>query len=247
MSDLVEPGVKSSAMLKAFAVTEECENTGGIVFARHAVTARRLGASEYNGGEFEGVSCRRAPWADEWADKQEDVPVQLMIAHGWHFECCGCGHRIDEDYLHENDLLIADVIGTQRSSVFCNEICKAEEALRDAIKRDREKRMLAIMRERVLKRFPGVEFATEGNWAQHAYAEKRNGSWQVSQAVVSFKFPGMVHGPATYRFDLDYHKVGPVRPHVSCCNGDRDAFEAWAASVPTPAVTPGYRDGQNDR
>lgn len=40
--------------LKAYAVLEHDENTGGIVFARHSVVARREGAARYD-DEFENV------------------------------------------------------------------------------------------------------------------------------------------------------------------------------------------------
>ena len=54
------------AKMKAYAVTEEDENTGGIIYAEHNIVARRLGANEYADGEIAYVSCRRAPWADEY-------------------------------------------------------------------------------------------------------------------------------------------------------------------------------------
>lgn len=36
--------------MKAFAVLENDECTGAIIFAKHAIVARRLGANEYAGG-----------------------------------------------------------------------------------------------------------------------------------------------------------------------------------------------------
>lgn len=36
--------VRVQPKLRAFAVVEEGENTGGIVFARHAIVARKIGA-----------------------------------------------------------------------------------------------------------------------------------------------------------------------------------------------------------
>jgi hypothetical protein len=46
--------------LKAFAVTEHDENTGAVIFAKHDIVARRIGADEYADGELSYVSCRRA-------------------------------------------------------------------------------------------------------------------------------------------------------------------------------------------
>lgn len=232
------------AALKAFAVLEEGENTGGIVFARHAIVARRDGANEYNGGEFHGVSCRRAPWADEWADRDEDIPARVLIDHGWHFECCGCGHTIDNDWLYDEDLPLDGVIGTQHSKVYCSEICEARDKLRAAIKRDHERRAIEALKAFVLKRFPGVVIEDgPDNWKPHAYASDNDGgavAWHVRQAVVSFKFPGMKIAPATCRIERGQRHdrfIGPVWPEFSCCYGDKEAFEAWVAS-PESRVKP---------
>lgn len=42
--------------MPAYSVLEDCENTGGIVFARNSRQARRLGANEFNGGDQDGVN-----------------------------------------------------------------------------------------------------------------------------------------------------------------------------------------------
>lgn len=218
--------------LKAFAVLEDGENTGGIVFAEHAIVARRKGASQFNGGEFEGLSCRRAPWADRFAG--EPIPISEMITNGWHFECCGCGATIDEDWLHDEDLPLDGVIGTQHSKVYCSEICECRDKLRNAIKRDHERRAIESLKAFVRKRFPGVVFAAgKDNWKPHAYAAEDKNSWQVWQVVVSFEFPGMKIGPATCRIERGQQHdrfIGPVWPEYSCCAGDQGAFVAWAAS-----------------
>lgn len=217
--------------LKAFAVLEEGENTGGIVFAEHPIVARKRGADEYNNGELGGLSCRRAPWADQYAGGT--VPVRVMIANGWRFECCGCGATIDEDWLSDNDLPLAGVIGTQYSRIYCCEICEARDNLERAIKRDHERRAIDALKAFVRKRFPGVSFATRENCTPRAYASKTDGTWQVREAVVAFEFPGMKIGAATCRLQRAQHHerlIGPVWPEYSCCAGDRDAFEAWAKS-----------------
>lgn len=223
--------------LKAFAVIEDYENTGGIVFAERAIVARRRGADRYNDGEFHGVSCRRAPWADAFAGQA--IPVKVMISHGWHFECAGCGATIDEGWLYDEDLPLDGVIGVEHSEVYCSEICEAREKLRRAVKRDHERRVIEALRAFVLKRFPGVTFRSDGNCASHAYAAEERGAWHVRQAVVSFDFPGMRIGAATCRIERGQHNdrlIGPIRPEFSCCFGDKEAFEAWAASPASRAV-----------
>lgn len=222
--------------LKAFAVLEDCENTGGIVFAQHAVVARRIGAGQYNGGEFDGLSCRRAPWADEFAGKP--IPIKVMISHGWHFECCGCGATIDEDWLCDEGLPLAGVIGTQHSKVYCCEICECRDKLQQAIRRDHERRAIEALQAFVLKRFPSVKFRDAENWKPHAYASEEQGVWQVRQVVVSFDFPGAKIGAATCRIERGQAaRIGPLWPEYSCCFGDKEAFEAWVASPESRGVT----------
>jgi hypothetical protein len=217
--------------LQAYAVLEDCENTGGIVFAEHAIVARREGAERYNDGDFSGVTCRRAPWADAFAGKP--IPAKVMIAHGWHFECCGCGATIDEDWLHDQDLPLDGVIGVEHSQIYCCEVCEAQENLRRAIARDHQRRAIEALKAFVRKRFPSARFRDDGNWAPHAYAAGRRGTWLVEQSVVAFDFPGMQIGAAQCRLERRQHNdrlIGPIRPEFSCCFGDKEAFEAWAAS-----------------
>lgn len=217
--------------LRAFAVTEENENTGAIIFAEHDIVARKRGADEFNDGELRGITCRRAPWADAFAD--QGVPAKVMIENGWHFECCGCGETIDEDWLYDNDRTIEGVIGFQHSKIYCCEICEARDRLYEAIKRDHERRAIDALKAFVRRRFPSVTFSTEGNWKPHAYATERKDAWHVASAVVSFEFPGMKIGAATCRIEREQgngHLIGPIWPEYQCCVGDREAFEAWAHS-----------------
>jgi len=217
--------------LQAYAVLEDCENTGGIVFAEHAIVARRRGADTYNDGEFSGVSCRRALWADAFVG--QPIPAKVMIAHGWHFECCGCGSEIDEDWLHDEDLPLEGVIGFEHSRIYCSEVCEASDNLQRAIARDHERRAIEALKAFVRKRFPSVQFRDDGHWKPHAYAGQERGTWRVRQAVVAFDFPGMKIGAAQCRLERGQHNdrlIGPVRPEFSCCFGDKEAFQAWADS-----------------
>ncbi|WP_407146267.1 hypothetical protein [Bradyrhizobium sp. ORS 86] len=218
--------------MKAFAVTEDQENTGEIIFAEHAIVARRRGADEYNDGELSGITCRRAPWADKF--EGQPVPAWVMIDNGWHFDCGHCGARIDSDYLYDEDLPLKGVIGTQHSLVYCSAICEAEDRLEQAIRADHQRRAIEALSNFVRKRFPAVTIRADGNNAPHAYAAQRRGSWQVEQVVVSFDFPGMKIAPAQCRIDRsgirDDQLIGPLWPRFLCCNGDRDVFERWAAS-----------------
>lgn len=209
---------------------EEDDNTGGIVFATHAVTARRRGANLFNNDEFNGVSCRRTPWADQYA-ATGNVPASVAIAHGWWYECHGCGATINEDWLHENDLPLDGVVGFDRAAVFCSAICKAEQNLHDAMRYDHERRAIKLLEKLVLKRFPGVSFVRTEGLTPHAYATSHDGVWILEQASVSFDFPGMTYGPATLSVRRRYSsEIGPVRPVFSCCTGDQEAFLAFSTA-----------------
>lgn len=221
--------------LKAYAVLEEGENTGGIVFAAHAIVARRQGAAIFGDGEFEGVSCRRAPWADHCA-KTGVVPVSLMIDHGWRFECYGCGATIDRDWLYDMGLPLLGVIGTQHSSIFCCDSCRSRHKAREAVRCEIEADMIERLKAMVLRRLPGAEICSQDQWASRAHAEQGwdSGAWAVNGAVVFFAFPGMRIGPASLVLRRDYlkiNRIGPIDPSFECCAGDQEAFEAFAAET----------------
>lgn len=223
--------------LKAFVVLENYENTGGIVFAKHNVTARRLGANEYADGDFLSVECRRAPWADKFAERLS-VPASEMIEHGWNFECSGCGARIDEDFLYENKLPVEGVIGSESGAVYCCARCKWRSMRERADRAKHEKMAIDAYKAEVLKRFPDAEFCEPRAGElrpHHAYTVRTRGDVHWQQVVISFNFPGMKIGPAHYRRDEPYsHRfdwIGPVKPYFTCCNGDKEAFEKYAAET----------------
>lgn len=228
--------------VRAFAVTEEDENTGAIYFAKHAITAKRLGADEHAGGEIGYVSCRRAPWADAYAGKP--LPAKVMVAHGWHFECHGCGMRIDEDELRDRRMDLESVIGSQHSAVYCCPSCRRKHLSRQRRREAEQQRAIEIFKAIVRKRFPDAAFCDghdNPNWRHHAWVTYRHGEkgWLWEQVCVSFTFPGMKIAPATFRlpdrpwcgYGHGNRFIGPLKPYYSCCYGDREAFEAYAAST----------------
>jgi hypothetical protein len=222
----------ASNEFKAYSVLEECENTGGIVFAKHAITARKDGASLYNGGEFYGMSCRRAHWADKYAS-EGTVPAKLMIEHGWHFECSGCSQRIDEHWLDDKGLPLDGVIGEQNGPVFCCRRCEVRHDKREKRREEQQAAAIKMLRRMVLKRFPNVAFVV-GRFNEHAFCTEHKGAWVIEQAVVSFDFPGMKYGPACLRLDRGaayFERIGPVMPEYSCCYGDRGAFNAFVEAA----------------
>lgn len=216
---------------KAYAVTEECENTGGVIFAACPIVARRIGADEYNSGELAGLHVARAPWADVFAETGR-VPASVMIDQGWHFECHGCDMRIDADSLYDHRLPIDGVIGTQGSFVYCCARCRRKRLSLERRRKAEELRAIDVIKAMVLRRFPDATLCDAGGrWSPHAYVTRdwsAGGGWHWAQIVVSFTFPGMKIAPAQLRLDGG-HKMGPHKPYFTCCNGDREAFETWAA------------------
>lgn len=224
--------------LRAYAVTEQGENVGGIFFARHAITATKRGACEYADGDIHYVSCRRAPWADHLAETGA-VPASLMIAHGWHFECHGCGATIDEDWLREQRLKVEGVCGYQNGRVFCCARCKWKHMKYEARRRAAEKEAIDAFKAIVRARFGDVEFVDkdEDRRGHHAYVvEGDRGGWHWNQVSVAFKFPGMVYGPAHLERREPYGRgrkgfIGPAKATYTCCGGDVKAFEKFAAET----------------
>lgn len=245
---------------KAYAVNETYEETGGIVFAKHAIVARRIGAGQYADGEFSGVRCRRAPWADHCAETGI-VPVSLMVDHGWHFECTGCGRRIDTDmaWIYEDggeDPETTDeasrykgwtpdaIIGTQDSMVFCDQRCHDEHQAYEAERTRVQNRWIERFKKIVLRRFPDAQLVNDPERYRgyhHAFACKRNGRWHIDQVIVAFEYPGMKYGAAhlEYRWqDQNWLRKRAEKPHFTCCGGDKDAFEAWAKDQLAKRSTP---------
>lgn len=231
MADAVKP---EKPML-AYAVLEENESTGGMIYARSAVAARRLGANEYADGDFSYVTCHRAPWADSYSEKP--IPVGLMILHGWHFECSHCGGRIDEDMLDDKQIEPDDVIGVEHSAAYCDARCEAGAALTKAQAEHVQKRWLRRFARIVKRRFPDAVPVLK-----HAYASLRDGRHVIQEVTVAFDFPGQQHWPAelTWRRKSDYngsyrHRGVPpyrsTKPTYQCAAGDREAFEAYAAAT----------------
>jgi hypothetical protein len=219
--------------LKAYAAQEDCERTGGIVFAATAKCARLAGAQTFGDGDVDCWRAARAPWADPCVETGV-VPVSLMIENGWRFECCGCGETIGADWLDERGLPLSGVIGDQGAQVFCCKACQLVETERNAEQKAAQTRIIGILSDIVRARFPDADIVDEGNNKPHAYVHgRRGGPWIVDSAVVSFKFQGMTIAPAQLRLERPHNaRIGPVAPRYSVCAGDREAFEAWARQHP---------------
>lgn len=230
--------------MKAFTVLENDECTGAIIFAKHAIVARRLGANEYAGGEFGAVSCRRAPWADAYVERK--LPARLMIAHGWHFECSQCDARITEDYLYDMNLPLEGVIGSQHTHVFCGTRCARKYYSIQRRRKAEEQRAIETFKEKVRQRFPEADFCDEpdaGSFraAHHAYVVAGRAGWQWRQVSVAFRFDGMKIAPAHFSV-MDGNN--PPAAQYTCCPGDKEAFSAYVLTTAGHAAL--AQGGQNN-
>lgn len=219
--------------IKAYSVLENDENTGSIYFARHRIEAHKAGANEFGDGELIYCTCRRASWADQYAETR-DIPAREAVTHGWRFECADCGATIAEDDLSERSMSVDGVIGSMFGLAFCSKRCAAHY---HGLKRRREvfeQKAIEATKDIVRRRFGDVRFC-EGKRASHIYVTDRNGGFHIGQIIVRFEFPGMKYGAAEFRADWPTNvTVGQLEGGYTCCNGDRDAFEAWARETREP-------------
>ena len=207
-----------AAKIKAYAVQEQDEQTGGIVFARGPAHARLLGSSIFGSGEKDWGEATRAPWADEF--RHTDVPASAMFEAGWYFECSGCGQRIaegeEDDDGHE---IPFNIIGNQHCA-YCTPECANKSHLRKLAVQQLEAEVLAHYSELLLANYPGVWL-----WGKsHVYVP--HGKQSAQQVRISFRFPGCSIGDAHWGFDKE--SDGPT---VTVCNGDLAAWESWREKV----------------
>jgi len=215
-------------MLKAFAVQEDCEGTGGIYYAEHAITAKKRFANENNDGELNGITCQRAPWADEYAPGP--CPQLVMVDHGWWMECHGCQIRIDSDLEFIPDDPGAPVVELKpvedERGLFCTAECRDAYLIERVERKIYEQWMLDLLRLRLREKLPGC---VEADNAPYVYVEKRNGLWALRGMAIGFTFPGCKIGPASLRMGED--KPGGW---VTVCHGDLEAWESFRANTQPP-------------
>lgn len=163
----------------AYSVETNDPEESTIQFATSNAAARRQGADEI-GTDFSAVSCRRAQWADQYAN-QRFIPAKAYIDAGWWFDCNHCGIRCDSDATHwdeERDTDIPLELVFDGRVVYCSADCKVghegEVAARNA--------KFEAFKERVVAARPGVTFTEfTGGYP-----------WCGNKAI--FTFPGAQYG-----------------------------------------------------
>jgi len=146
--------------VKAFIVETDDPDDSVVKFATTNVAARRDGADEI-GADFGAVTCKRLPWADQFAGK--GIPESAYIENGWRYECSTCGECVDKE-------TPAPVFALDLA--FCSEKCHAAEVADRQAAADRKQEVI----DALLAKFPGVEVTFASN-----HDERR---------TANFKFPG---------------------------------------------------------
>lgn len=101
--------------MKAYAVQDDDEGQGDVVFARNPMEARRL-FSEQSGVEQTSLHARRTPEFDDVEDIDELRWAQLV--HGWWFTCGYCDARVE---FSEEDTAGTELdVEVRGEHVYCN-------------------------------------------------------------------------------------------------------------------------------
>lgn len=218
---MTRPKPKTRPML-AYNVQEEDEGTGGIVFATSSIAARREGANRYHGGDFSGLMCRRAKWADSYAPGP--VPQIAMVENGWAIKCAGCGRGIGEGYDNERRSLFVDKVEVD-GGLYCEPACRARHVFRKAAYEMAEITELKRLRERLWAEAPGVTFTQHGgvtwNWSDGVCDEP-----SIAAAWIGFLIPSVSEVNCIgYGYWISEERDRPV-PHGTYTT---ERFEKWKA------------------
>lgn len=208
----------------AFCFTEPCENTGGIIFARSNIEARKTGALEWNGGELAGCRCYRAPLLDKYAGGPVSG-VDMILHYNWWLRCIGCQQRVDLEVIESDRLQPLDA-GDQ--AIWCSKKCRHETRMQGFREQRLKKIVINTMVEALKRVLPGAEplLDKSGVNRPHVFIGRHD---RVEQAALAFAFPGMKYGPGHYRID-----VKAPEPRIMVCAGDIETFKAWRETQREP-------------
>lgn len=193
---------KEQKPLKAYQVGEDGDGGEVIVFASHAATARREGGNELNLTFEEVKTCRRAPWADQYAG-QPFIPAEAYHANGWWLSCSQCETRIYDDAEDDEGNPLQIVYDGKRA--YCSQSCKdAREGEIACLNARGEEFKAKILAER-----PDLNFT----------------EWSVGYPCISqsakFMFPGAKYGGSVHDHDGD----GQITWYIA--QGDKATWEHY--------------------
>lgn len=225
--------------MPAYAINDydSYEPRGVVLFAASNIEARRKGVSALDLDEIGGLSCCRAPWADEF-EAARSIPASVMIENGWQLSCCGCDQMISDGgtvtrWVGDDEIEIdVDPVGTQQAA-FCTPECRDREMWRRAWAKRGERRCFEVLKRELLRKHPCVTIepekpATE-NWCGHHHRyfglHSKSKRGRALCFVVKFTFPGAKYG-GSYRYDLGYDDLRGKR-QVLVAKHDTDAWAAF--------------------
>lgn len=208
MAKQTKPDSKPRRLL-AYQVETNDPEESNIQFATSNAAARRQGA-DHIGTDFGAVSCRRAQWADQFAD-QGFIPAKHYIDAGWWFECNNCGQHCDSEAIRWDEETGEDVklvLVFDGPTVYCSQDCKeahdAEVAARNA--------KFEAFKAAVVQAEPGVTFT------------EFTGGYPWCANSGRFRFPGCQFGGSV----RDTEDSTELTWYVA--NADQQAWEAFIAS-----------------
>lgn len=87
--------------MKAYIARDNYGDHGSrVVFAETPGQAKNMAYGEFEGWvEWLDIRVRRAPEYDTWYDESGKVPIEVLLADGWHWECAAleCRTQVYED------------------------------------------------------------------------------------------------------------------------------------------------------
>lgn len=219
--------------LKAYSVHDD-EN-GIVVFAKHRITATRLGANYLDYEGITGLRTRREKSYDQYAET--DVPVWDMVGNGWHFECMHCGHRLDSDMEYDRGKCYTKIVGTQRGWAFCDQECHDDFHKRREWESNERLKVIdwAKTELEMCLRTPYIDYCEDSQQHVHfvsvvdnpeAAFEDQTYTETPDQIIVYFRYPGSKHGAASWKrqnVGKDFELLVP--------KGDHEAFKEWRSKL----------------
>lgn len=225
---------KKADKVVAYMVQEDDEGACCIVFAKTNMQARREGAEELAGGDWEYVTCRRAPRWDSYAAVGHVPEIELWRS-GWWFHCAACETTMDDSfgYCEATDAPLRH--GRKeplqhQGSLFCSPWCVLGLAEQRAERASA--RRLAMTMGRLTSKLAGctitdgrrdIRYVDDGvdPEAAHDWPRSQRKLRPVVSYVATFTFPG-AQGTGTWdHLDPD---------HVSLQLRDHEAWKTFTST-----------------
>ncbi len=136
--------------------TNEDEDRSVIIFVENLEAAKTKAVDLYDWAieEINDDTIRRSEELDQYSDLGYAPPKDLILKHGWWWECHHCGQSLDEN---EDDI---DKIVGEKDVVFCNTDC--QKSHRSEV--ERVNKEYEDFKSDMLKKFPDLEFKFAGGY-----------------------------------------------------------------------------------